>query len=76
MEHGHVHLDNCTNEENPENCDKEAGGNVIINPIRSARLNTMNSFTFKYGHAEFMAKNPSGDWMWPGKKTLYRKKSI
>lgn len=55
MEHGHVHLDDCTDKENPENCDKQAGGNTIINPIRSARLNTLNSFTFKYGRIQIIA---------------------
>lgn len=54
MEHGHVHLVHCTDKE-PENCDKQAGGNTIINPIRSARLNTMKSFTFKYGHIQIIA---------------------
>lgn len=65
---GHVHLIECTDQENPENCDRQAGGNIIINPIRSARLITLNSFRFKYGRVEFIAKNPSGDWLWPGKE--------
>lgn len=65
VEHGHVHLDDCTYDD-AENCDKQAGGDTIINPIRSARLNTLNSFTFKFGRVEFVAKLPIGDWMWPG----------
>lgn len=69
VENGKIdNLPGCTDE--PENCQKKAGGDTIINPIRSARLNTMNSFTFKYGRVEFVAKNPSGDWMWPGISVL------
>lgn len=66
VEHGHVHLDDCTDTDNSENCDRQAGGNVIINPIRSARLNTRESFKFKYGKLEIVAKTPRGDWLWPG----------
>ncbi|XP_055297431.1 beta-1,3-glucan-binding protein-like [Sitodiplosis mosellana] len=65
VEHGSVDLKDCTDQNNPEkNCHKQAGGDTIINPIRSARLNTQNSFTFKYGRVEFIAKLPIGDWMW------------
>lgn len=41
--------------------------NNILNPVRSARLHTRNSFSFKYGKIEVIAKMPTGDWMWPGK---------
>jgi beta-glucanase (GH16 family) len=41
-----------------------ASGNVI-NPIRSARLRTFNSFSFRYGRVEVKAKLPRGDWLWP-----------
>jgi beta-glucanase (GH16 family) len=41
-----------------------ASGNYI-NPIRSARLRTVNSFAFKYGRVEVRAKAPRGDWLWP-----------
>jgi beta-glucanase (GH16 family) len=41
-----------------------ASGN-IINPIRSARLRTYNSFNFKYGRVEVRAQLPKGDWLWP-----------
>lgn len=37
----------------------------IINPIRSARMKTTNSFRFKYGKVEVRAKMPRGDWLWP-----------
>lgn len=70
MEHGFIHLKNCT-DLNKENCDRQAGGNIIINPVRSARLITKDSFSFKYGRAEIIAKIPTGDWLWPGKKKLF-----
>jgi beta-glucanase (GH16 family) len=41
-----------------------AGGNYL-NPIQSARLRTVNSFTFTYGRVEIRAKLPKGDWLWP-----------
>jgi len=31
----------------------------------SARLRTVNSFSFKYGRVEVTAKMPKGDWIWP-----------
>lgn len=47
-------------------CERNAGasGNVI-NPVRSARLRTAKSFSFKYGRVEVKAKAPRGDWLWP-----------
>lgn len=66
----HVRLDDCT-DSNKANCDRQAGGNIIINPVRSARLVTENSFSFKYGHVEVIAKIPQGDWLWPGKKESF-----
>ena len=41
-----------------------AGGNVL-NPIRSARIRTAESFNFKYGRVEVSAQLPRGDWLWP-----------
>ncbi|KAF4341366.1 beta-1 3-glucan-binding [Fusarium beomiforme] len=37
----------------------------IINPVRSARLNTKGKKTIKYGRVEVTARMPKGDWMWP-----------
>lgn len=65
VEHGHVHVDGCTDQDK-QHCDRQAGGDVIINPVRSARLRTHNSFSFKYGRVEVVAKIPQGDWLWPG----------
>ena len=41
-----------------------AGGN-ILNPIRSARIRTAESFNFRYGRVEVKAQLPRGDWLWP-----------
>ena len=41
-----------------------AGGNVL-NPIKSARIRTAESFSFTYGKVEVRAKLPRGDWLWP-----------
>ena len=41
------------------------GGGNIINPVLSARLRTAESFAFKYGRVEVVARLPRGDWMWP-----------
>lgn len=41
----------------------EAG--YIVNPIQSARIRTVNSFSFTYGRVEVEAKMPKGDWIWP-----------
>lgn len=41
-----------------------ASGNVI-NPVQSARLRTVNSFSFTYGKVEVVAQLPKGDWLWP-----------
>lgn len=38
---------------------------VIINPVRSARLNTKGKKSIKYGRVEVVAKLPKGDWLWP-----------
>jgi beta-glucanase (GH16 family) len=47
-------------------CERNAGasGNYI-NPIMSARLRTVNSFSFTYGRVEVKAQLPKGDWIWP-----------
>jgi len=41
-----------------------AGGNYI-NPIKSARLRTVNSLNLLYGKVEVRAQIPKGDWIWP-----------
>jgi beta-glucanase (GH16 family) len=47
-------------------CEREGGaGGNIINPIQSARIRTAETFAFRYGRVEVMAKMPRGDWLWP-----------
>ena len=64
VENDHVRLNGCT-DQNKANCERQAGGNTIINPVKSARLRTHESFSFKYGRVEVIAKTPQGDWLWP-----------
>lgn len=51
-------------------CKRSGNNEKILNPIRSARLRTLNSFAFKYGKVEIAAKLPSGDWLLPSIKFL------
>lgn len=37
----------------------------MINPVRSARLNTKGKASIRYGRVEVVAKIPQGDWLWP-----------
>lgn len=46
-------------------CDRTGSNDHPINPIRSARIDTKNSFAFKFGTLEIRAKMPAGDWLWP-----------
>lgn len=65
VENGYILLEDCT-DSNKANCERRSnGGNSIINPVRSARLNTKGSFAFRYGRIEVIAKMPVGDWLWP-----------
>ena len=45
---------------------QRAGVNGALNPVMSARIRTVDSFSFKYGRVEVRAKMPTGDWLWPG----------
>jgi len=38
---------------------------TIINPVRSARLNTKGKHNITYGKVEVVAKLPRGSWLWP-----------
>jgi hypothetical protein len=46
-------------------CMRSGGGTNLVNPVASARLRTVNAFSFTYGRVEVRAKTPSGDWLWP-----------
>jgi len=41
-------------------------GGYIINPVKSARINTKNSVSIRYGRVEVTAKLAAGDWLIPG----------
>ncbi|XP_058467022.1 beta-1,3-glucan-binding protein-like [Malaya genurostris] len=62
-------FDRCTDEgpwaEEIRGCYRQGSPEYILNPIRSARLRTRNSFGFKFGKVEIRAKLPAGDWIWP-----------
>lgn len=53
--------DKCTRREF-HGCNRK-GSNGLINPIRSASIETINSFAFKYGTVEVRAKMSAGDWL-------------
>lgn len=59
-------LCSCTNDM-WNGCRRQGTPENIINPVRSARVRTLDSFQFKYGRMEVVAKMPTGDWLWPGK---------
>lgn len=62
--HGGAPADECTNSAY-FGCERAGNINNIINPIKSARVRTVHSFSFKYGTLEVRAKMPLGDWLWP-----------
>lgn len=66
LENGYISLAGCTDADE-QNCHQQATPDRIIKPIRSARLNTAGSFSFKFGRVEVIARIPTGDWLWPGK---------
>ena len=48
-------------------CERVGNPTNYVNPIQSARVRTVNSFSFTYGKVDITAKMPTGDWLWPGK---------
>lgn len=42
-----------------------ATSGTMINPVRSARINTKGKRSLRYGKVEVVAKIPQGDWLWP-----------
>ena len=45
-------------------CVRIGTNSSIINPIKSAGLRTIKSFSFKFDKVNIRAKLPKGDWMW------------
>jgi len=62
--HGGAPADQCTN---PSfyGCERMGQATNVLNPVQSARIRTVNSFSFRYGRVEVRAKMPAGDWLWP-----------
>jgi len=46
-------------------CSRSGNGANYLNPIQSARLRTVESFSCKFCRVEVEAKMPTGDWIWP-----------
>jgi len=64
---GGVPVDQCTSNEEygcMRSSQGQSGGNVL-NPVQSAKIRSVNTFSFKYGRVEVRAKLPKGDWLWP-----------
>ncbi|KAF7274037.1 hypothetical protein GWI33_013278 [Rhynchophorus ferrugineus] len=61
---GSYPTDQCTNAAN-YGCTRTGTSENYINPIKSARIRTVDSFSFKYGSVVVRAKMPAGDWLWP-----------
>ena len=38
---------------------------TIVNPVKSARINTSAGARIKFGRVEVVARLPIGDWLWP-----------
>lgn len=38
---------------------------TVVNPVKSARINTRKGASIKFGRIEVVAKLPAGDWLWP-----------
>ncbi|XP_055606662.1 beta-1,3-glucan-binding protein-like [Uranotaenia lowii] len=62
--HGAQPADVCTGQ-SFFGCERVGNANNFLNPIRSARIRTVDSFNFKYGRMEVRARMPTGDWLWP-----------
>ncbi|KXN88663.1 Beta-1,3-glucan-binding protein [Leucoagaricus sp. SymC.cos] len=63
---GNYTLDGCTTS-NKTACAVHANPSTgtIINPVRSARINTKGKKEIRYGRVEIRAKLPQGNWLWP-----------
>ena len=38
---------------------------TVVNPVKSARINTKAGASIKFGRVQVEAKLPAGDWLWP-----------
>lgn len=61
---GGAPADACTNPSS-YGCSRTGSTTNALNPIKSARIRTVESFSFRYGTVIVRAKMPAGDWLWP-----------
>lgn len=59
--HATIKAEECT-ETKFYGCDRQGTPENILNPIRSARVDTKKSFGFVYGELEVRAEASAGDW--------------
>ena len=57
--------DRCTSNRQNNGCFKKGTADDIISPVTSGRVDTENSFSFRYGRLSARVKLPRGDWLWP-----------
>lgn len=38
---------------------------TVVNPVKSARINTKAGASIRFGRVEVVAKIPAGNWLWP-----------
>lgn len=62
---GNLQLRDCTGIHGTKECGHQAATYLILPPVQSARINTLESFTFRYGIIEIVARMPVGDWLVP-----------
>ncbi|XP_072155725.1 uncharacterized protein [Bemisia tabaci] len=62
VESGSIHLERCTGEVINDECTRNTDY-FILPPTQSARINTRQKFSFKYGVVEVQARLPVGDWI-------------
>ncbi|KAJ4427903.1 beta-1,3-glucan-binding protein-like [Periplaneta americana] len=62
--YGGAPADECTNPSD-WGCERQGSAANLLNPVTSARIRTVDSFSFVYGKVEVKAKLPAGDWLWP-----------
>lgn len=43
----------------------DRGSGILINPVQSALIRSINSVSVKKGRVEVRAQLPKGDWLWP-----------
>ncbi|GBP49633.1 Beta-1,3-glucan-binding protein [Eumeta japonica] len=55
----------CTGLAGTPQCFREASGAQILPPVITAKINTKNKFSFKFGRIEVSAKMPLGNWLLP-----------